>query len=97
MSKHKTHHSSLICDLAIAAHQCIACNSLSEHFHTQYVSYYVFCLSVNVSVYKCHVVIANNAVTQGRQALRYALDHNTIRKRIAEMLKFDVCARARHE
>jgi hypothetical protein len=55
--------------------------SSSAHLHD------FLCLFVNVWVYEGHVIVARNAVAQGRQPLIYPLDNNLIRQAVADVLQ----------
>ncbi len=54
---------------AVAAHEHVAADGLSEHLNAQHVGKNLLCFPVKVGVDERHVVVGGDAVAQSAQAL----------------------------
>lgn len=89
-------NSSLITQYSITADEYIGSYSLSENFYAKSISNDLFGFlkelvrgpwqirtnPIKIRMNQGNIVIASNAITQGRQTLFNTLDYNLVRKRV---------------
>ena len=75
---------------AVASDESVSGNRLSENLHTQHVGDDFLRLPIQVRVHDRNVVVAGNEVSQRRETLINATNHDIIGKRITDVLKLHI-------
>jgi len=78
-------HGSLVVETAVAAHQRVVGDRVTEDLHTQHVRHDFLGLAVNIRVDEGDVVVADDDVTKGRKTLLDTLDDDGLREGVTDV------------